>query len=168
MERVFGEIKVMTIKLKVGKRYITRNGNITTELLRNVSSDDAHIFPFTGRIQKARFFWNEYGLCKLDEPSDEPTDPFDIVKEYGPTYSDIFNKNADSINHPSHYTQGGIECIDAIKAALGDDGFKGFLRGNAIKYLWRMEHKGKTFEDCNKALWYVERLIKEIDNNDDN
>ena len=51
----------------------------------------------------------------------------------------------DPVNHPSHYTQSGdIECIDAIKAALTgeSDPFIGYLRGNAIKYLWRADLKG--------------------------
>ena len=67
----------------------------------------------------------------------------------------------DNVNHPPHYTQGGIECIEAIKAALGD-GFVSFLRGNVIKYLWRCEHKG-GIEDLRKAAWYLDRAIKEME-----
>lgn len=40
----------------------------------------------------------------------------------------------DEVNHPSHYTNGDIECIDAIRAALGKEGFIAYCRGNAIKY----------------------------------
>lgn len=72
----------------------------------------------------------------------------------------ILIKGSDPVNHPSHYTQGGVECIDALKAALGPDGFRAFLRGNIIKYLWRSEHKGKTIEDLKKAEWYLKRLIE--------
>lgn len=49
---------------------------------------------------------------------------------------------SDQINHPNHYTFGDIECIDAIRASLGFDGFLNYCQGNAIKYLWRWEHKG--------------------------
>lgn len=66
----------------------------------------------------------------------------------------------DPVNHPAHYTQGGIECIDALKAALGVDGFKSYCRGNIIKYLWRTDHKNKV-EDLKKAQWYLSRLIEE-------
>lgn len=66
----------------------------------------------------------------------------------------------DPINHPAHYTQGEVECIDAIKAALGPEGFRTYLRGNAIKYLWRAPHKGGT-QDLHKARWYLDRLIQE-------
>jgi hypothetical protein len=68
----------------------------------------------------------------------------------------------DNVNHPAHYNQGGIECIEAIKAALGD-GFPDYLRGNVIKYLWRYDLKGGV-EDLKKAAWYLDRAIKEMGN----
>jgi hypothetical protein len=67
---------------------------------------------------------------------------------------------SDNVNHPPHYNAGEIECIDAIRAALGRDGFIAFCRGNAIKYLWRCEHKGGV-EDIHKAEWYVNRASQE-------
>ena len=67
----------------------------------------------------------------------------------------------DNVNHPPHYNQGGIECLDAIKAALGN-GFVSYLRGNVIKYLWRCEHKG-GIEDLRKAAFYLDRAIKEME-----
>jgi hypothetical protein len=71
----------------------------------------------------------------------------------------------DMVNSPPHYMQSGgaIECIDAIKSALGVEGFKAFCQGNAIKYLWRYEHKGKAAEDLRKAVWYIERLSAELE-----
>ena len=64
----------------------------------------------------------------------------------------------DVVNHPNHYTHGSIECIDAIEAALGPEGFMAFLRGNIIKYNWRCKHK-HGLEDIEKARWYVNKLI---------
>ena len=64
----------------------------------------------------------------------------------------------DKVNNPSHYTAGGVECIDAIQAALGDDGFKEWLKGNAIKYLWRANHKGCEKQDYQKAQFFINRL----------
>lgn len=61
------------------------------------------------------------------------------------------------VNHPPHYTRGGIECIDAIKAALTEEEFRGYLKGNALKYIWRERHKGKD-EDLAKAGWYLNRI----------
>ena len=62
--------------------------------------------------------------------------------------------NADMINQPSHYNYGEIECIDAIKGMLGDDGFKAYCRGNAMKYTWRAGLKFDEVEDLKKASWY--------------
>lgn len=68
----------------------------------------------------------------------------------------------DMVNHPSHYTQGGIECIDAITAAtVGKTGIEAVCVANVVKYLWRYEEKN-GLEDVKKARWYLERLINEL------
>lgn len=73
------------------------------------------------------------------------------------------NRNTDAVNHPSHYTQGGIECIEAIKAAtVGLEGIEAVCTGNAIKYIWRWKQKNGT-EDLRKAIWYINKLIEEKD-----
>ena len=64
----------------------------------------------------------------------------------------------DMINHPPHYNQSCIECIDAIEAATMPN-FKYYLQGNILKYLWRFDYKGKPLEDLKKAQWYLNRLI---------
>ena len=64
----------------------------------------------------------------------------------------------DNVNNPPHYTQGGdIECIDAIIAALTEEEFRGYCKGNAFKYIWREEHKGGK-ESLAKAKWYLDCL----------
>ena len=71
--------------------------------------------------------------------------------------------NVDMVNHPSHYTQGSIECIDALKAAtVSKTGIEAVCTANAIKYLWRYEEKN-GIEDVKKARWYIDRLIKELE-----
>ncbi len=68
----------------------------------------------------------------------------------------------DNVNHPGHYTQGGIECIDALKAAtVGKVGIEAVCVANVIKYLWRYEEKN-GLEDVKKAQWYINRLIDEL------
>ena len=67
----------------------------------------------------------------------------------------------DMVNHPSHYTAGGVECIEAIRAATGSQ-FTGYLWGNAMKYLWRFPHKGSAVQDLMKCKWYIDRLIDEV------
>lgn len=67
----------------------------------------------------------------------------------------------DMVNHPPHYqSDNGIECIDAIRAALGRDGFIAYCTGNAIKYQWR--DKNDRAEDLRKAAWYMNRAIQEV------
>jgi hypothetical protein len=70
---------------------------------------------------------------------------------------------SDLVNHPPHYKHGDIECIQAIKAALGDDGFRAYCKGNVIKYLWRAEYKGNPDQDYGKADWYMRRLLLHVD-----
>lgn len=60
---------------------------------------------------------------------------------------------SDPVSKPDHYNNGEIECIDAIRAAVGDAGFRSFCQGNVIKYAWRAMHKGRE-EDFRKAAWY--------------
>jgi len=65
---------------------------------------------------------------------------------------------SDPVNQPPHYRQGEIECIEAIEAALTPEEFRGYCKGNVIKYLWRMNHKGSKVQDSEKAAWYLTRL----------
>jgi len=69
----------------------------------------------------------------------------------------------DMVDHPPHYNQRGIECIDAIEAAT-DKGFEYYLQGNIMKYIWRYRYKN-GLEDLKKAKWYLDKLI-EIKNAD--
>jgi len=69
----------------------------------------------------------------------------------------------DAVNHPPHYMVGGIETIDYMKAKSTKEEFLGHLRLTAIKYLSRVGHKGDALEDYKKAQWYLNRLVKEIE-----
>lgn len=82
--------------------------------------------------------------CKFYQPLKEETE----MKE---------QTHDDAVNHPSHYTTGGIECIDYIQEKLTPEEFKGFVKGNVIKYLTREQHKNGD-EDICKAQWYLNRL----------
>jgi len=64
----------------------------------------------------------------------------------------------DMVNHPPHYNQKGIECIDAIEAAT-DTGFEYYLQGNIMKYIWRYRYKD-GIQDLEKASWYLNKLIE--------
>ena len=67
----------------------------------------------------------------------------------------------DNVNHPEHYKIGGIETIDFIKAKLTPEEFRGYLKGNVLKYASRAGHKNNAVEDAGKLAWYANRLSKE-------
>ena len=71
----------------------------------------------------------------------------------------VLKVDADMVNHPPHYTAGGIECIEAIRAALTPDEFRGHCKANAIKYIWRERNKGGD-ESIRKAIWYLTEMLK--------
>ena len=73
----------------------------------------------------------------------------------------------DTVNHPSHYNNGAIECIDAIASAtVGLTGIEAVCTGNIIKYTWRWKNKAKI-EDLRKARWYLDRLITHLSKEED-
>ena len=105
-------------------------------------------------------------------PDGWPEDRIDVIGQNGNTgehyeidtspervENEAENVHVDMVNEPPHYKQGDIECIDAIKAALTPDEWRGYCKGNAIKYIWRERHKGGD-ESLQKADWYLNRLSK--------
>lgn len=76
--------------------------------------------------------------------------------------NDEVEQKNDAVNHPSHYTYGGIECIDAIHAVVNEipNGICAWLTGQVIKYIWRWMHKDKPVEDLKKCRFYLDRLIE--------
>ena len=69
------------------------------------------------------------------------------------------SKAADAVEHPKHYVShpSGVECISITE-------HMGFCLGNAVKYIWRADLKGKALEDLHKAIWYIEREIQRRSN----
>jgi len=69
----------------------------------------------------------------------------------------------DPVSRPKHYTAGKVECIDALEAATaGLQGAEAGLTWSTMKYLWRWKWKN-GLEDLKKARWYLERLIKRVE-----
>ena len=92
-------------------------------------------------------FWEGRGGEKMKKASNDKGN-----NENGP------ENGADAVSHPSHYTRGGVECIEGIKAALGDE-FPAYCQGNVLKYVWRWRHKGGV-EDLKKAQVYLGWMIE--------
>ena len=109
--------------------------------------------------------YRQGGFCESSAKCGEDMDYLEISELYReaetvPVVTEQAETEHDAVSHPAHYTSGGIECIDCIKAALGEN-FMGFLIGNVIKYAYRYRNKN-GLEDLKKARWYLERAIKEI------
>lgn len=80
--------------------------------------------------------------------------------KYDGSEDDPVTPEEDLVNHPNHYTSGGIECIDAIAASMTPIEYAGFLKGQVLKYVWRYRLKGKPVQDLKKARFYLDRLIQ--------
>ena len=68
----------------------------------------------------------------------------------------------DEIDKPKHYTQGKVECLDAIDSMLDESGRVDFYRSQIIKYMWRLRDKGAPLKDAQKARFYIDRLIQKL------
>ena len=106
-------------------------------------------------------------LCKsikgdFQKHPDEMNEAYAIISNTDLEKPDSNEPVNDPVNHPAHYTKGGIECLDAIRASMTDSGYLDFLKGQVIKYIWRYQHKGKPLEDLQKAEFYLKRMIELI------
>ena len=97
-------------------------------------------------------FETTYGTCQGLTPNEN------IIR--AKKYLDNINKTipSDNVNNPSHYNTGTIEVITVI-----EDWKLNFNLGNAVKYIGRCEHKNNKKEDIKKAIWYLERELKNIE-----
>lgn len=90
------------------------------------------------------------------EVIDDTPDIREVVEKY------LEAVKPDPVNRPAHYTSGGIECINAMRAAFGVEAVKDFCLCNAFKYLWRHRNKNGV-EDLKKCRRYLNRLITEME-----
>jgi hypothetical protein len=123
------------------------------------SITEAPLFSLgTGRAGRERedAFGEKTWFNPVDEISDCPGGVCPVpwaTKEEPPVIQE------DVVNHPSHYTDGGIECIEAIEAQLTPEEYRGYIKGNIAKYLWRERLKGGV-TSLKKAQWYLDRLVQ--------
>tara|TARA_R110002167_G_scaffold294322_1_gene498906 strand:- start:143 stop:442 length:300 start_codon:yes stop_codon:yes gene_type:complete len=96
----------------------------------------------------------------IDDATPEMWDK--LRNKYKAMVTEELDESTDVVNKPQHYNTGNIECIEAIQESMSAEAYKGYLKGNCLKYLWRYDYKGKPSEDLEKAGWYLNRLIKEV------
>jgi len=68
----------------------------------------------------------------------------------------------DEITKPKHYTQGSVECLDAIDSMLEESSGIDFYRTQIVKYMWRLRDKGSPLKDAKKAQFYLGQLIQKL------
>ena len=94
---------------------------------------------------------------KLESLTDEEIDSVFCESVYHKSvYGD---KSDDPVNHPKHYTNTSIECIDAMVETQGKEAVIQFCICNAFKYLWRHNSKNGD-EDIKKAAWYLNKAVE--------
>ena len=100
----------------------------------------------TGRVEDER--------SKSKEAEKVPKNPFAAPITWARERVPGEIKKDEAVNHPKHYNihPSGVECIDVVE-------HMGYNLGNAIKYIWRADHKGKSNEDLEKAIWYIQREL---------
>jgi hypothetical protein len=88
--------------------------------------------------------------------------PIELTNALNSYAAEAEKEAEDMVTAPRHYNTGNIECIDAIEESMSSVAFKGYLKGNCMKYLWRYDYKGKQVEDLKKAGWYLSRLTQVV------
>jgi hypothetical protein len=92
----------------------------------------------------------------VDDVNAKSYDKYGKASLNSATPSDWDAVRPDMVNSPPHYTKGGIEVIDFIQAKLSPEEYRGYLRGNLLKYASRLGEKDS--DDAGKAAWYAQRL----------
>lgn len=138
------------MKLEEGKFYRTRDGGKTGPMI-----DTGNYF-----VGGSLHYAIDGECCYLGRTGDTKIVERDIVAEWHDDVEKLLRTA--EVNHPAHYTAGGIECYDAMAAMLTREEMIGYLRGNSFKYRWRFRSKGGA-EDLHKAEWYEKKLLALIE-----
>lgn len=152
-EHRFDKVEQPTETFKVGDKVITHNPKIICEGYRG---EVGVVVEILGRE-------DIYGQRLRIEYDNGETQIGNVIRDSLKRYEKV---TFDIVAKPTHYNQEGIECIDAIKAALGKQGFVDYCHGNVMKYMWRYKYKN-GIEDLKKADKYKEWMNETLEEIDD-
>ena len=157
--RVFTKSTPLLIEEWEKYRGISETGIVATEDLyfSNFGSDGCTGLFVQDHTSEDPHYWDDTDSREVTEQ-----EFLDIVLERATKNKDD-SEVADMVEHPKHYTSGDIECINAIKASMSKEAYKGFLKGQILKYSWRYENKFNPLEDIKKLLWYGNKLKEELE-----
>ena len=175
---VGGELKAVDKATTINSQQFVQNhyfdsehdANVALDILKNVIKESGMVTVADFKHFGGMAHTDEdhlYGWRDLSDVSIAQIESLDYGTEYyldlpepellnQPTTNSFQN---DAVNHPSHYTQGGIECIEAIKASMTPEGFQDYCKGNVLKYIWRWRDKA-GIEDLKKASVYLNWAIQ--------
>jgi hypothetical protein len=147
------ESKLLAVlaKLSAGTDYLWYSGDKPDGY--NVPSDKFPIWIKAG--ESHRLTWTA-DIADVTFDNNELTDD-EFLKAGG-----VPTTENDPVNHPSHYTQGKVECIDAMEQVLGREAVMHYCLGATFKYLWRRKLKENEEQDIQKSLWYFDRFVEMI------
>ena len=158
-------------------RYLLRNGMIVC-IEKNPNADTNEEWPWRGRIEGEEYLseydfevWDAHGNFACAEElspydivarlPDLPLPPPPVPDKPQSTSSETLTGNMQVGG--DHYKKMKHQPIDVMESCMSPEELKGFLRGNALKYLMRMGHKDSAHTDVYKALHYVDMLVKLMD-----
>ena len=135
------------------------------ELKRSANTDEQVTQVKVTRIEQLLNEWSNAPV-EIVPPKTPQQHVKDILDNWQPpktpetpeTQRVIMVVQPDPVNHPAHYTHGGIETIDFIQAKLTPEEFRGYLKGNILKYGSRLGHKENDMQDAGKLAWYTNKL----------
>jgi len=156
------------MELELNKSYLTRDGRKAT--IESIGHEDL-AYPVYAEVDGALYSYDTNGCYFGDVKSD-----LDLIGEWGFDVKPLdftikdkhleIRKEGDRVNHPSHYNESGIECIEAIRATLGSE-FPAYCKGNVMKYLWRYQYKN-GIEDLKKAQVYLNWMVEYLEEKETN
>lgn len=156
-----GKMLAVLSKLELETNCMWRDGKKPTGCV-----PDSDTFPIWLLIDEApRITWSENDYVDPYVEKDALTDDEYLALDLtlSPKNKDAKIVSNDPVNHPSHYTQGKVECIDAMEQIFGRDAVISFSILNSWKYLWRRKDKGNESQDIQKAIRYFD-IAKELIN----
>ena len=142
-------------KIQAVKNLMDKNPSMTaSEISKKLGIKIGYVYTMMSKIRKPKFDIKKIEAVLQEEAS--PPVSVEQVKDF--VYSISLGRGTvDNINHPPHYTTGGMETIDFIEAKKLD-----YHLGNVVKYITRADHKGSKLENLKKAQWYLNRAVDNL------
>lgn len=154
------------------RRYVLRNPKVKcTEVAKLFGVDVQAVYNARHTLRKATSKTISALNLRKNLPASsttvEPTPASSVTVTVSPkpepkevNIDTVHEKRVDMVNNPPHYKVGGLETIDILKAKLTKEEYRGYLKGNVIKYATRAGFKGASAEDAGKLAWYAQRLAE--------